>query len=165
MSNPITSFIESVTSPATGLLTAAKGIIDKFVQSPDEKAKAVLELSEAQNAFTLEMAKLDAQNFQAQSNIIITEAKSESWITRNWRPLVALAFAAGCILALIDVLFGQVHADQKDLIMAIAMEFLAITKICLGGYYFGRTVEKKGPEMIAAWKGNKAGATPAPQGA
>lgn len=166
MPNPITSFIETVTSPATGLLSAAKDIIDKFVQSPEDKAKAALAMAEANQTFTLEMAKLDAQNFQAQSNIIIAEAKSDSWMTRNWRPIVALAFAAGCMLCLVDVLFGHIPAENKELVMTIAGEFLDITKICLGGYYFGRTLEKSGPHLIAAWKGKRASATvPTPQGA
>jgi hypothetical protein len=155
MANPITSILESVSSPATGLLNAAKGILDKFIASPDEKAKATIELLEANNAFTLEMAKLDVTNYQTQASVIITEAKSESWLTSNWRPLVAVAFAAGCIMALVYVLFGTVRLDQKDLVMTIALEFLGITKICLGGYYFGRTWEKSGPQTVAAWRGKK----------
>lgn len=155
MGNFLKSLVGTAESPVTGFLDAVSGILGKVVTDPNAKLQATLEISKAQNDLTMKLAELDAQTYQAQAAVIETEAKSESWITRNWRPIVALMFAIGCLIGFFDVLFGTIALAQKDLVLAIAMEFLGITKICLGGYYFGRTVEKSGPDIVAAWRGTQ----------
>lgn len=81
---------------------------------------------------------------KSQADVIMAETRSEDWLTRNWRPIVALTsffslwfviFAYPFLLiwgALPQVRFGEAGLDW----------FFTLTSICVGGYVGGRTVEK-----------------------
>lgn len=66
-----------------------------------------------------------------QSNVIIAEAQSQSWLARNWRPITMLAFVLLIILDATGVLKSNLPDDVWTVI-----------KIGLGGYVVGRSVEK-----------------------
>lgn len=122
------------------LSTAIKGLVDKFI--PD-----------AQKAQELSSHLLDtALNFvtnaiNAQRDTIVAEAKGESWLQRNWRPLTMLAFV-GLIIA---YWFGFTVENISE---AERLALFDIIQIGLGGYVFGRSAEKIAERIapaIATW--------------
>jgi hypothetical protein len=129
--------------PVSTVLGAVEGIIGKFVTDPTQKLQATIELTKAQNELTEKLAELDAANYAAQRDVIVAEAKSESWITRNWRPLVALGFA---VHVFVIVWSGGV-LNGHTLTPAFIADMMSTVKLCLGGYYIGRSVEKAGPDV------------------
>lgn len=74
--------------------------LDKLFTSDDERLERKLESDKAQMAYDLEIAKLDAQALQNQTEINKIEAASSSLFVSGWRPAVgwcccfALAYAA-----------------------------------------------------------------------
>jgi len=72
---------------------------------------------------------------KTQANIIISEAQGESWLQRNWRPLVMLVFA-GLVCA---HWFG---ATPENLSADSINGLLDIVKIGIGGYVIGQSAEK-----------------------
>lgn len=104
-------------------------IISEFIEDPDEKNKARARIESHLLANQAEIHK-------AASSVILAEARGESWLQRNWRPMLMCLF--GYIVAhnyvlspLFDVASVAMPEDLWDLL-----------KLGVGGYVVGRTVEK-----------------------
>src|SRR2546426_6920329 len=79
-------------NPVKALADVASGIIGKFVADPNEKLALQREVLEAQTALSSKAMDLQAQLVDAQAKVITAEATSQSWLARNWRPLLMLTF-------------------------------------------------------------------------
>lgn len=74
--------------PFTGLaalLGPLGEIINKVVKDPNEAARIKAEV-------TSQMLNAEGEFYKAAGSIITAEAKGESWMQRNWRPLTMLTF-------------------------------------------------------------------------
>ncbi len=117
------------------LLGGLFGLIDKSVEDRDQAAKIKADLQ------TMVLSG-ELRELEAATRIIAAEATGESWLQRNWRPLLMLLF--GVIVAnnyLVVPLFGTPMAD-------IPPDMWALLKLGVGGYVLGRSAEKG----IRAWK-------------
>jgi len=117
-------------------------IIDQTVEDKDlaNKIKSQIQLT----ILTKEYDQI-AKELEAKRDIIVSEAKSESWITRNWRPITMLTFV------------GLITADwlgftAPNLTPELKMKLFDIIQIGLGGYVVGRTVEKVAPSVKEIFK-------------
>ena len=75
--------------------------------------------------------------------MIIAEAKGQSWLQRNWRPLLMAMF--GVIIAnnyimfpYIELLLGKQYAVK----LAIPENMWSLLKLGVSGYILGRSAEK-----------------------
>jgi len=105
------------------------GLIDKSVEDKDQAAKIKANLQEM--VLTGQMKEIEAA-----ASIIQAEAQGESWLQRNWRPLLMCLF--GLIIAnnyLVVPLFNTPMAD-------IPPDMWELLKLGVGGYVVGRSVEK-----------------------
>ena len=105
------------------------GLIDKTVEDKDQASRIKANLQEM--VLTGQMKEIEAA-----ANIIQAEAQGESWLQRNWRPLLMCLF--GLIIAnnyLVVPLFGTPMAD-------IPPDMWELLKLGVGGYVVGRSVEK-----------------------
>lgn len=114
-------------------------VVDHITMSGDDKAalqKAVIagQLQQAQNTVDYEAKLLDAK-----SNIVLAEAKSESWLASNWRPITMLTFL---VLVVCDS-FGWLP-------FRLASEAWSLLQLGLGGYVVGRSAEKVAAPIVAA---------------
>jgi hypothetical protein len=131
------SFVGKIFEPAAKL-------IDDLHTSEDEKLthKAILL---QQKAEFLEYAlDYEKEQLQAKTAIILAETKSESWITRNWRPVTMLAFVG----ATLGYWFGLTPAALPE---AAVLSMFGLVKIGLGGYVVGRSAEKVVPGIVKAF--------------
>ena len=109
--------------------------------TPEQKAK----LEAGIHAYQLEMNKqlndYSKAIIQEQSKIIQAEANSESWLTRNWRPITMLVFVV--IIANNYIIYPYlVMFTNKAVMMEIPPDMWALLKLGLGGYVALRSVEK-----------------------
>lgn len=114
------------------------GLIDKSVEDKDQAAKIKSSLQEM--VLTGQIKEIEAA-----AAIIAAEAQGESWLQRNWRPLLMCLF--GLIIAnnyLVVPLFGTPMAD-------IPPDMWELLKLGVGGYVVGRSVEKG----VKVWRGGK----------
>lgn len=84
---------------------------------------------------TRELISVDSKAFQTQANVIMSEANGESWLQRNWRPLVMIDFA----------LLVNAHwlgFTPENLTEPQILALLSIVQVGLGGYIVGRSAEK-----------------------
>lgn len=129
---------------AAGASTALNGVGDAAIkvreaitgEMPTEK-KAEIEIRFA------ELAQAIAQ---AQGQIVIAEAQGQSWLQRNWRPLLMLTIII--IVANNYILYPYLSMfTDKAQVLNLPSELWSLMQIGIGGYIVGRTVEKiKGAE-------------------
>lgn len=127
---------------------ALSSLVEKGLEKffPD-KAK----LAEATNALITPILAFIQEAVKHQAAIIIAEAQGESWLQRNWRPLVMINFA----VLLNAYWFGFAIENLAE---AERLALFDIIKLGLGGYVIGRSGEKIAESLapaIASWKAGK----------
>jgi len=94
----------------------------------------------------MKLAELDKAVMEAQSSVVIAEAQGQSWLQRNWRPLLMLVIIT--IVANNYILFPYLSiVTDKVKVLDLPDKLWVLMEIGVGGYILGRTVEKvKGQE-------------------
>jgi hypothetical protein len=123
------------------------GLVDEAIEDKDEANKLKAQL-------TTVFAKADMSKFstqiQAQANVIMAEANSESWLARNWRPILMMVFTFIVFNNYVLVPWlGMVFT--KAPILAIPVQMWDLLKLGVSGYIVGRSGEK----MVTAWKAKR----------
>jgi|HubBroStandDraft_5_1064220.scaffolds.fasta_scaffold53318_2 hypothetical protein len=114
--------------------------VDKAI--PDQDLGARLKAS-IQTA----VLSANAEELQAQAGIVADEAKGESWLQRNWRPMTMLVFVF--IVANNYIIAPYLQAVFNwSVPLQTPPDLWALIKIGLGGYVVGRSAEK----CVTAWK-------------
>ncbi len=111
-----------------GIVKLIGSVVDKAIPDRDQAEKIKAELTA--QALALESAEL-----QGAVEIIKAEAGGESWLQRNWRPLVMMGLA-GLVGA------HWLGYTAPNLTEPQVLGLLGIVKVGLGGYVVGRSVEK-----------------------
>ncbi len=117
--------LSSIVSTLTGGLFK---IVDKFIPDKDLALKIKQEIQSEYHQFA-------TQQLEAATQVIVSEAKGESWLQRNWRPLTMLTFTGLIVM-------HWLGWTAENLTEAEIVGLLDIVKIGLGGYVVGRSVEK-----------------------
>lgn len=117
------------------LLSGLVNVIDKAVEDKDQATLIKAKLNEL--ALTGALKELEAA-----AQIIVAEAQGESWLQRNWRPLLMVMF--GVIIANNYILVPIFNTPAAD----IPPDMWELLKLGVGGYVVGRTVEKG----LKTWK-------------
>ena len=114
--------------------------VDKAV--PDQDLGARLKAS-IQTA----VLSADVSALEAQAGIIGAEAKGESWLQRNWRPVTMMVFVFIVANNYVIAPYAQAIFD-RSVSLPTPPDLWALIKIGLGGYVVGRSAEK----CVAAWR-------------
>ena len=117
-------------------IAAGLKILDKFIADPAEKAKAESELRQMANEARL--AELNADNVEAQevSKRQVADMASDSWLSKNIRPMTLIAILAGYFFFAFASMFDF---DTKS----AYVELLGNWGMLIMSFYFGgRTLEK-----------------------
>ena len=86
------------------------------------------------------LAQLKVKTDEMRHNIIIAETKSQSWLARNWRPILMLVIIT--IVANNYVIFPYVSLFTTKVTMLTLPDHLwSLLKIGVGGYIVGRSAE------------------------
>lgn len=132
--NPVLDFI-------TGLFKPAKDLISEILVDKDKanELRATLYAAEAQIA--AKVIDYEGKLLEAQSAVIVAEAKGESWIQRNWRPITMLTFTTLVVAKWLG------FTQDAGISEAIELELMNLIQIGLGGYVIGRSFEKTVPKV------------------
>tara|TARA_R110000824_G_scaffold293368_1_gene481698 strand:+ start:415 stop:810 length:396 start_codon:yes stop_codon:yes gene_type:complete len=119
-------------SGATELVKGVGGVIDNLHTSKEEKLEAERKIQELVANYEVQMEKEISSRWEA-------DMKSDSWLSKNVRPLVLIFLVISTVL-LIFIDAGAINfiveAKWTDL-----LQLVLITVI--GAYFGGRTLEKK----------------------
>jgi uncharacterized membrane protein (DUF106 family) len=111
-------------------------VLDKFIPDPEAKAKAQKELLELQQQGRL--AELNADNIEAQEITKRQESDmaSDSWMSKNIRPMTLIAILGGYFTFAMMSAFGY-EANQNYVTLLGNWGMLVMSF-----YFGGRTLEK-----------------------
>ena len=137
----------SLASFVSGIFKPAADLIDNLHTSVEEKLALKAQILGIQTSFLSKTLDLEAQILAAKSSIILAEIKSESWITRNWRPIVMLS-----LMASVMAFWFGLTPETEMLTEAVILTMFGLVKIGLGGYIASRGAEKVIPKVVEALK-------------
>lgn len=141
----ILAFLQSAFKPAVEL-------IDDLHTSEEEKLTMKASILGIQAGLMGEAMSLEKTVIESKTAIITTEAKSDSWLTKNMRPLVVSMFS----LAVMAYWFGLTPTDPSTglstIPLTIIQDMYTVVKIGLGGYITSRGAEKIIPAVASALK-------------
>jgi len=134
--------------PLTALLEVGGKLIDKLIPDPEAKAKAQLDLAKmAQDGELAKMAndtdlyKTEQANISERWN---ADMNSDSWLSKNIRPMSLVAIFIGYFLFAMMSAFGY---DAKESYVNLLGQW---GMLIMSAYFGGRTLEK-----IIEMKSNK----------
>ena len=113
------------------LVESVGGVLDNLSTSKEEKLEAKRKIKELMVSHQVEVEKNVSERWKADMN-------SDSWLSKNVRPLV-LVFFIVCTMLLVFIDSGSItfQVDEK---WKSVLEICLITTI--GAYFGGRSVEK-----------------------
>lgn len=134
--------------PLTALLEVGSKLIDKIIPDPEAKAKAQLELAKmAQDGELAKMAN-DTKLYEVEQTNVSgrwdADMNSDSWLSKNIRPMSLVAIFAGYFLFAMMSAFGY---DAKESYVNLLGQW---GMLIMSAYFGGRTLEK-----IIEMKNNK----------
>jgi hypothetical protein len=126
--------------PLTALLGIGSKLIDKLIPDPQEKAKAQIELAKmAQDGELASMAN-DTKMFELEqtnvSNRWTSDMASDSWLSKNIRPMSLIAIFGGYFLFAMMSAFGY-NANESYVTLLGNWGMLVF-----GAYFGSRSLEK-----------------------
>lgn len=103
-------------------------VIDDFVEDKDLSSRLKHELS-------TQIVDSQSQIARAAADVVVAEIQGESWLQRNWRPLLMVWFS----ILIGGYWFGFVPINMP---VAIVEQMFTLVQIGIGGYVVGRSGEK-----------------------
>jgi|TARA_R110002033_G_scaffold24579_3_gene57575 hypothetical protein len=116
---------------AADLVKSVGGVLDNLTTSKEEKLEAERKIKELMANYEIEMEKNISSRWEA-------DLKSDSWLSKNVRPLV-LIFLIVCTMLLIFIDAGALDFEVKSSWVDL-LQLVLITVI--GAYFGGRSLEK-----------------------
>jgi len=122
--------------PLGAILDIGSKLIDKFFPDPEQKAKAQLELMQMQQ--NGELAKMQADIAQSQEITKRWQAdmSSDSWLSKNIRPMTLIAILCGYFTFAMMSAFG---IETRGAYVELLGQWGQLVMLA---YFGGRTVEK-----------------------
>ena len=113
-----------------GLIGEILGIVNKTVPNEADRQK-----------ITQQLIELQSKTITAQSNVVMSEANGQSWLQRNWRPLLMCEF--GFIIFNNYILAPFMHLVFHSYpILSLPPQMWDLLTIGVSGYIIGRSGEK-----------------------
>jgi predicted MFS family arabinose efflux permease len=133
--------LDILAGPVKGLIGGVGDIIDNLHTSGEEKAEARQKLEALEAATLLSLSEVGKTLVEAQRDAVVAEAKGESWMQRNWRPLTMLVFVFiifnnFVLVPYVSAFGGAVPA------LDIPNGMWALLNVGIGGYITSRGIEK-----------------------
>jgi len=126
--------------PLTALLEVGGKLIDKLIPDPEAKAKAQLDLAKmAQDGELAKMANETEMYKTEQNNVSgrwTADMNSDSWLSKNIRPMSLVAIFIGYFLFAMMSAFGY---DAKESYVNLLGQW---GMLIMSAYFGGRTLEK-----------------------
>lgn len=122
--------------PIDTILNVGMKLVDKFFPDPEAKAKAQLELLQMQQAGEFKQIEADIAEQQELTKRQQADMLSDSWLSKNIRPMTLIAILSGYFTFAMMSAFG-VDTNKTY------VELLGQWGMLIMSFYFGgRTLEK-----------------------
>ena len=139
------NIITTIASLGIGEISKGLGGLAKDIRaaitgelSQEDKAKVEQKLLDLQDKAQIVGQRL----FEVQGDIVKAEAQGESWLQRNWRPVLMISIVGVVVNNYILFPYGKLFFPESVVVLDLPQDLLALMKIGVGGYVMGRTGEK-----------------------
>ena len=122
--------------PLAAILDVGMKVLDKFVPDPEAKAKAQQELLKMQAEGRLAELQADVKEQEELTNRLQADMTSDSWLSKNIRPLTLVAIFLGYFLFAMMSAFG--HNANEEYVTLLGQWGMLVMSF----YFGGRTLEK-----------------------
>jgi hypothetical protein len=122
--------------PLAALLDVGMKVLDKVIPNPEEKAKAQVALMEMQQKGELARLQADLQEQEELTKRHAADMTSDSWLSKNIRPMTLVAIFLGYFLFAMMSAFGY-NANEAYVTLLGQWGMLVMSF-----YFGGRTLEK-----------------------
>jgi len=120
-------------------------LVSEAIEDTDKANELRAQMYRIEAELSAKALEYERELMQAQASIINSEAKGESWLQRNWRPLMMMWFAA--MLGM--YWFGMTPENMSQETLNNLFDLI---QIGIGGYIVGRSAEKIAPTVASAMK-------------
>ena len=122
--------------PISMILGVGMKLLDKFFPDPEQKAKAQLELLQMQQTGQFKQMEADIAEQQEITKRWQADMSSDSWLSKNIRPLTLIAILTGYFTFAMMSAFGiETRGAYVELLGQWGI-------VVMTAYFGGRTVEK-----------------------
>lgn len=141
LGGPAGAVVGSLLASALGTGNDPVSVNSAIAADPTNAAK-IFQV-QAQHEEALTKMNLDYQTalVTAQAGDIQAEAKSDSWLAANWRPILMLSFTAIIVVNYLVLPVAQWFGITENPLV-LPPDMWALLKIGVGGYIVGRSGEK-----------------------
>jgi hypothetical protein len=125
----------------TNIFKPLADVIDNLHTSEEERLNAHANLAAAQAATYAKVLDYEARLVESKRDVIVAEAQGQSWLQRNWRPVLMTIF--GFIVLNNYVLLPYAGLfNEKIKLLELPPGMWTLLQIGIGGYIVGRSGEK-----------------------
>ena len=122
--------------PLMALVDVGMKVLDKFIPDPEAKAKAQKELLQMQQEGRLAELNADMNEQNNVSDRWKADLSSDSWLSKNIRPMSLVAIFAGYFLC---AMMSAIGYDAKESYVNLLGQW---GMLIMSAYFGGRTLEK-----------------------
>ena len=122
--------------PLAALLDVGMKVLDKVIPNPEEKAKAQVALMEMQQKGELAKIQADLQEQEELTKRLQADMTSDSWLSKNIRPMTLVAIFVGYFIFAMMSAFG--HNANEAYVTLLGQWGMLVMSF----YFGGRTLEK-----------------------
>ena len=122
--------------PLAAILDVGMRVLDKFVPDPEAKAKAQQELLKMQAEGRLAELQADVKEQEELTKRLQSDMTSDSWLSKNIRPLTLVAIFTGYFTFAMMSAFG--HDANEEYVTLLGQWGMLVMSF----YFGGRTLEK-----------------------
>ena len=111
--------------PLEAILGIGSKLIDKFFPDPQAKADAQLKLIEMQQSGELAQLNADVSEGQELTKRLQSDMASDSWLSKNIRPMTLIAILAGYFIFAMMSAFNM-ETNSKYVVMATVVNIIVL---------------------------------------
>lgn len=115
----------------TEIITAISGVLARIIPDPDKRMEAETEIQKA-------LLASQSAIFDAMKSVMVADAQSEGWMTRNARPLTVFWCLGMMTWVVVSPIFGVQAATIKS-IQAIPDTLWSLSAYGIGAYILGKS--------------------------
>lgn len=116
--------------------------IDDNVTSDEERLILRNELEKIKSDTEVKGGELEQQYEAELSKRNETDSKSDSWLTRNIRPLTLIFLMVNTMIVMYITIFADLPGDKVEMVKAWIPLLIALDVTAVGFYFGGRSTEK-----------------------
>lgn len=115
----------------TAIVTAISGVLARIIPDPDKRMQVEGEIQKA-------LLASQSAIYDAMKSVMAADAASESWLTRNARPIVVMWCLAMITWVVFSPMFGA-QAQTIAAIKAVPSDLWNLVTVGIGGYILAKS--------------------------